>query len=355
MTDRELFDFIDVEDMLIEMGLRNVRDTGGGEVEYSCPFPGHNHLDSRPSASMTTVERPAAEPGAYYPKTSFYCFTCHSSGTAISFLAEYENVDPLTAKRWLKERFAPEYVESGGSVADKIADILEPKPPPQPKPTQRLDRSVLDQFWINWPEVWMEWKETQDQSWALAYLFNRGFQPETLMDYDIGFDDISQRFTIPVFHADGTVAGFKGRAWWPDAFPKYKVLGGEGYGFDTYEVSRTLWGLNMAKNDIKAMLLREGELNALKLHELGYSSSVGISGKRLSKWQIDAIKEYSPDGVIIWMDELTDSFEAASHLEEFMPVWIVPQTENDPADSTPEEVEEALDGMKSSLVLRVVS
>lgn len=354
MTDRELYELIDVEDMLKEMGIRNVRDTGSGEVEFSCPFPGHNHLDSRPSASMSKEERPAPD-GDTYPKTSFYCFTCGARGSAITFLADYENTDPITAKRWLKERFAPAYVESGGSTEEKVRAALEPKKPAPVRKTQILPESTLDQFWINWPEVWDVWQEKKDEElgdWALVYFFRRGFHPTTLINFDIGFDEISSRFTIPARDADGKLLGFKGRAWWPDAFPKYKVLGGEKYDFETYEVSRCLWGLHIAKNQGR-MILREGELNAMKLHEVELNHSVGISGKRMSAFQKELIKEYAT-GLIVWMDDLKDSIEIATKLQHYMPVFVVPETDKDPADSTKEEIHEAVASAESVLTLQIV-
>lgn len=357
MTDRELYELIDVEDMLREMGIRNVRDTGSGEVEFSCPFPGHNHLDSRPSASMSKEEREVPDrPGETYPKTSFYCFTCGARGAAISFLADYENTDPIKAKRWLKERFAPAFVESGGSVEEKVRAALEPKKPAPARHIQILPESTLDQFWLNWPEVWMEWEQTKDENWALAYFFNRGFEPETLMDFDVGYDEISSRFTIPARNADGELLGFKARAWWHDAFPKYKVLGGGAYDFGTYEVSRCLWGLHIAKNNRQTkgkMILREGELNAMKLHEVGLTNSVGISGKKLSGFQKELIKAHATS-LTVWMDDLKDSIEIATKLQYYMPVFVVPETDKDPADSTEQEIREAVTSAESVLALQIV-
>src|SRR5215212_3058360 len=123
MTDRELFEHIDVEEMLNELGLRNVRNTYSGGVEFSCPFPGHSGMDSNPSASMATEENEIPDkPGEFYPKTSFYCFTCGMKGSAVTFLAEYEGISPIQAKRFLIERFAPGEVEGipKGSLLDAV-------------------------------------------------------------------------------------------------------------------------------------------------------------------------------------------------------------------------------------------
>lgn len=359
MTDRELFEFIDVEEMLTEMGMRNVRDTHSGEIQYSCPFPGHSHLDSRPSASMATVERPIPDkPGEFYPKTSFYCFGCGAKGSAITFLAEWEGVSPVVAKRWLRERFAAEYLDSaGGSISDAIKSLLDTKflQTPSRKPLQIIDDIVLEEFALDWPTIYAEWVETKDQTWALAYLLNRGFEPETLMDFDIGWDDNSDRLTIPVRNADGLVVGLKGRAWWPDADPKYKIIGGEEYGFETYSVSRALFALDIAKDFIDEktpLIVREGELNAMMLHQLGHKNAVGFSGRVLSHVQIGLIKRYA-DRVLLWFDDPLDALAAASNLQNDMTVFVVPESHPDPVDN-PENVKAALDSAQSSLMLSVL-
>lgn len=361
MTDRELYEFVDVEEFLTELGIRNVRDTYSGEIQFSCPFPGHTHLDSTPSASMAQVERPIpSNPSETYPKTSFYCFTCGARGTAISFLADYEGVSVITAKRFLRERFARNYVSPQGSVAEALAKILEAK---APKTTERKERvlpeSTLDQFYLNWPEVYAAWEATQGTGVheAFGYMLNRGFEPETLMDFDIGYDPISKRITIPCRDEEGKLIGFKGRAWWEDAKPKYKVLGGEEYDFEPYQVSQVLWGLNEAAKSFSHsggnMIIREGELNAMKLQEYGWNNSVGISGKRLSKAQVSLIKKYAAR-VIIWLDDPLDSAEAASKLDRSMPVWIVPHTDLDPVEMPRSSVEDAINSAQNSLQLRVV-
>ena len=344
MTDRELYEEIDVVEFLTELGIRKVRDTGGGEVEFSCPFPGHSGLDKNPSATMSTVERPIPdEPNRTYPKTSFYCFTCNMKGTAITFLSEYEQVSPIVAKRLIRERFAPDYVEDDSKFLEQIKKNLEVKEQKAMSANDPiLDESVLEKFYLNWPAVYDEWMQT-DGEWE-GYFFNRGFEPETLMDFEIGYDDISERFTIPIRDPDGNLLGFKARAWWPDARPKYKALGDKkddnrGYGFETYKMSHPLFALHIAKEVVdpyRPLIVREGELNVMMLHQQGFTNAVGISGNMISHKQKLLIKKYS-DSAIFWFDDWSDTLRAASLFDESMPISLVKETERDPADSTKEE------------------
>jgi DNA primase len=181
-------------------------------------------------------------------------------------------------------------------------------------------------------------------------MFERGFEPETLMEFDIGFDDISKRISIPARDEEGRLLGFKGRAWWDDARPKYLALGGEKHGFEPYEVSRVLWGLHVAKESGEGpLIVIEGELNALMMHQHGFPRTVGISGRRLSRIQVDLIKKYA-DSVIIYFDDLDDSLEAASKLVMDLNVMVVPEHDKDAADSTQEEVLDLLSSAEPAIL-----
>jgi len=344
MTDKELFEFIDVEEMLTELGLRNVRDKNNGEIEYSCPFEGHSHLDTNPSASMTTVERHNPN-GGVYPKTSFYCFGCGKSGTAISFLAEFEGVSPITAKRWLRERFADEYENEPSDLVAKIEDIFNIPERKQAQPLKIIPESEVEERALDWIAVYMEWIQTHNSPYPFNYMFDRGFEPEYLEHFDIGFDDKSKRFSIPIRDEWGQLVGFKGRAWWDDAKPKYLSLGGEGYNFDTLEHSRVLFALDKAKQHIESrsegLIVREGELNAMAMHQKGWPNTVGVSGCNLSQTQVDIIKRHT-DRVCLYFDRYSDGLKAADKLIGHLRVSICQDSPKDPADSETIEISNVL-------------
>lgn len=362
MTDKELFEFIDVEDMLKELGIRNVRDTYSGEIEFSCPFPGHSNLDSTPSAYMSTEEREIrSKPGEFYPKTTYHCFTCGARGTAITFLAEYEGISPVVAKRFLRERFAPNYSVTHEHLKETLENILkEPEKNPGVRPMPVLSEEEIESRSLNWFEADRMRRESNMQEQLnipipLIYMLNRGFYWTTLQFFEVGFDPLSSRLSIPVRNDEGDLVGFKGRAWWPDAKPKYKALGGEGYNFETCEFSRVLFGLNIAKkhvNEFGSLLIREGELNTMKLHEQGLYNACGLSGCKLSNTQVELIKKYASKAYV-WFDSLEDSLEAARKLEPFMPVYVVMPGESDPADSSYQENMDAISSAESSIKIGI--
>jgi hypothetical protein len=103
---------IQVEEFL--QGMHNVRKDGR-EIFFSCPFPGHSHGDALPSASMQIGT------------TKVHCFGCGFNGNALTFLAEYENISPLKAARYIREYLGTAFKEPEGALVEEIDAILSPK------------------------------------------------------------------------------------------------------------------------------------------------------------------------------------------------------------------------------------
>lgn len=331
MSKRIDYSRINVEDFLNELGLRNV-ERRGPEVFYSCPFEGHAHGDSTPSASMKIGD------------TRAHCFGCGWSGNALTFLAEYENCSPIKASRYIREWLGDDFVEPETTLLEEfeerfvkkaIDDMVEIS-----IPTEELNRRSVD-----WQKMWR-----LNEKSPLIYMFNRGFTWDTLQMWDIGYDHISDRITIPYFDEDGTLVGFKGRAHDPEVIPRYKVLGGPEYGFDSFEVGLMLFGLDKTKSEVrKHMFVFEGELNTISAYQKGIYNSVGISGKTLSESQVQLIRKYT-ESVTFIFDELIDSFRAAEKLARFMPSMIVREHDKDAAEMTQQELKELIDTQTSYLL-----
>lgn len=89
--------------MLTALGMRNIT-IQDDEVKFSCPFPGHSHGDQHPSACMNMGT------------TAFICFGCKERGNAVSFLSKLENISPMMAARFLRERYEGGWKEPDGPV-----------------------------------------------------------------------------------------------------------------------------------------------------------------------------------------------------------------------------------------------
>lgn len=244
---------IDVQDLVECLELENARLTAGGvEINFSCFGAEHSHGDERPSAYIN-IET-----------TAWFCHTCKRRGNAIGLIMEVQQVDRSQAERFLREHYGIDFrePEGGSMVAETDARFRPAAEPPQPV---RPPRSWLISSRVDWELA------TPIEDWQ-AYMLNRGFSPEALNAWDIGYDYTSDRITIPVFTVDEELFGIKGRAWDPDVQPKYRVLGDVPgmtmFGFTPYQPEDVVFGLHRAR-DYKTAVLCEGELNAVALNQLG--------------------------------------------------------------------------------------
>ncbi len=313
----------------------------GDQVWFSCPLDGHMGVDKTPSASM--------EDGT----TRMHCFGCNFSGNAVSFLSELEGVSPLKARKWLRDRFKMQSFELKEGFKneiekklDRIAKRAKGVQSPAVHSTLLDEREVTKRH-VNWDKVFDDFQGNIEGAYPLAYMLDRGFHPTTLDKWAIGWDMISQRISIPIRDEHGNLVGFKGRA--VDGLPRYKVLGGPEYGFDTYNVSKVLFGLSLVE-DTSDLIVVEGELNAIAMHQKGHVNTVGISGKILSEVQVDLIKKYA-DSVLFIFDEVRDTENAAFMLREWLPTYIAPPHSKDPADMTTEELNTLVTESRSAVLL----
>lgn len=319
--------FVVVEDFLNELGMHNVR-RDGVEWFFSCPFPGHAHGDSNPSSSM--------QEGT----TLVHCFSCGFSGNAISFLAELEGISPLKARRFIRERFGDGFREPETTFWNEVESSLGSGE----APIKNIRRNIiLDEHEADRRTEW-------DDDEGLDYFISRGFTLKTIREFKIGYDIISDRISIPIRDPHGNLIGFKGRAYKPDMMPRYKILGGVEYGFEPYEANRALFNSDKVHDNLPVIVC-EGELNALKIHQYGFHNAVGISGKILSSWQASLLTSMTSHVTLIF-DEDYDALKAAEKLESIN-VRIVGAREKDPADMDADEVEWELQNAKSPLALAI--
>lgn len=320
-------ELIEVPDFLRRLGIRNVKEDGQ-EVHYSCPFPGHTNGDKNPSASMqqgTTIA---------------HCFGCGWSGNAVSFIAELEGVSPLKATQWLREEYGDGFKTPDLGVLEEINTILKTYGTGATQYVEMgipiLDEEEIEKRSIDWNTCHLG-KFRFDR-----YLLTRGFLPETLLEYQVGWDEISQRFSIPVRDEIGNLIGFKGRAL-PGVEPRYLVLGGPEYGFEPYETARVVFGLDKAIKygqswfHTNCLVVCEGELNSISYHQKVGMNSVGISGKFLSQHQAKLITKHCKCA-ILYFDEVEDAINAARKLEPYISVKVVTEHDKDIADSTVKEI-----------------
>lgn len=344
---------VDVEHFLESLDIRNVR-IGPVEATYSCPFPNHTNGDDTPSAQM------------HLETTQFRCYGCKERGNAISFAAGVLGISPLKAIRLLRSAYDPNALDPDSfstiGAVERVVHHQEAQEPPQPQ----LDEALLDRFAVDWPEVARTWAVSQRVPDVLAYMLHRGFSADVLEDWEFGYDRISGRITFAVRDELGALVGFKARST-DGREPKYLVLGDKPdwkprYGFPIYYPSRICFGAHRVRSG-GAVVVCEGELNAIAISARTGQNSVAINGSFFSARHARIIRNYA-DRVILFLDHdkagknatwgWTDQKEIfhpgiVQQLRDHIPVLLAPSSERDAAELSGTEIEELLSRAESAL------
>ncbi len=132
---------------------------------------------------------------------------------------------------------------------------------------------------------------------------------ETQREFEIGFDEESNRYTIPIRSEIGDLVGVKGRYFYrevPDDKNKYIYL-------EPCSKSKILYGLYKTA-DFARMAQRiyifESEKAVMQLWSYGFKNSVATGGKEISKVQIDMIVRLGTEIVLCFdKDVKKDEYE----------------------------------------------
>jgi DNA primase len=323
---------IDVEDFLECLDVRNVQQATAEELRFSCPFPAHMLGDETPSAYMN-IET-----------TAFFCHSCHAKGNAIHFTCKALDISPMEAIRMLKQRYSPYGIDPDSrNMREEVLKIMARDPKPLPE-NPVLDETEILQFAVDWDSAHSAWLRDGEAFPACDYMFERGFTVEDLESWEFGYDEKSSRIVLPVRDERGVLVGFKARAW-DGRKPKYLNLGGDQYGWPSFLKNSIVFGIDRAQEVSGHLIVVEGEFNVVAMHRHGYRNTVAINGSYFGPRQIRLLKHYA-DVVTLFFDSDPAGFDAtralSDELESFMPVYVTPDHDGDPADMDPDEISECL-------------
>lgn len=290
---------VDVLDFLETLEVESLHKATADEWQFRCPFDGHTSGDANPSAYMNDGSKDKTK------TTLWKCHGCSRSGNAVSFYAELESITKQQASQHIRETWAANYrAPKGGSIAAEFELRLVDKW--ERDHARDIVKNINqihydDLFGVDWEVSYQRYQKWQIDDPAEIYLFARGFDAATLTRWNIGYDPLTERFTIPINDADGNLIGVKARAWSDDVKPKYIILGDKTnrrprYGFMPYEKSRVVFGLDrVIASGGKRAVLDEGELNVLAFDQIGYpaistgSAHVSIDQAKLIRDHIDEL------------------------------------------------------------------
>ena len=250
-----------------------------------CPF----HNEKSPSFSVSP------------DKQIFHCFGCGVGGNVYSFLMKIEGINFIEAVQTLAERaniVLPTLENSADSAKEELkakvfkvneyaADFYhknlykpEAKIAQEYVKKRKLTNGTLEAFQIGFSgkfnELYQELKKQgfQDQEMLESGLVNRNERGQYI-------DRYRNRLMFPICDARGRVIAFGGRVL-DDSKPKY-INSPENV---VYSKGRNLFGLNVAKKgDLKKILIVEGYMDVISLHQRGITNVVAPLGTALTEQQ----------------------------------------------------------------------
>ena len=261
----------------------------GSRLVAPCPF----HQETKPSFSVNPE-------GGFY-----YCFGCQASGDIIEFyraingLEFGEAVEALAREAGLEVRSRPEYRASGELSRSQCLDmhalaavfyrqVLGRGPGQAAREyiaRRGLSAEIVERFCLGWAPA--AWNELRD------HLRGRGFSEAAAEKAGLVsksskgsyYDRFRERLIFPIMNLSGQTVAFGGRSLVDGDGPKYLNSSET----PIYTKGEHLYGLYQARRAMshtKSVLLTEGYVDVLSLHQFGFENSCGVLGTALTPEQV---------------------------------------------------------------------
>lgn len=266
----------------------------GANYKCVCPF----HDDSNPSLVISPS------------KQIYHCFSCGAGGDPIRFVMEYEKLT------------YPEAIEKLANIYNFSLTYTNSNGKPE------VDRKLLENLNAYYK------KNLDLNKTALEYIEKRGIGEASIEKFEIGYAPSSEqtlnflsshgytmaeasevgvagigergnnyarfieRITFPIYSASGKVVGFGGRtisghqAKYVNS-PQTKL----------FNKSYLLYGYHLAKEAIhqeKTIIITEGYLDVIMLHQAGFKNAVATLGTALTKEHIPLITRSNPKVILAY-------------------------------------------------------
>ncbi len=273
-----------------------------------CPF----HEEKTPSFSVSQ------EKGVYH------CFGCGKSGNMFTFIMDTESVTFFDAVKLLAEK---------ANITIEFEN--EPYDP---------DRNKIELYYdINRKagKYFYDKLISREGAYAKEYLNTRGLKDDTIVKFGLGYslrdkdalfrefendytiedlqgsglvlqlgagevrDRFRGRLMFPIFNESGRVVGFGGRRMYDESTDEAKYVNSPET--KIYNKSKTLYGLNFAKNAIKQKgfaILVEGYMDLISLYQNGIENVVASSGTSLTQLHTKILSRYTKEVVVVYDADL---------------------------------------------------
>lgn len=248
-------------------------------------------------------------------KQIYYCFGCKKGGGVINFIMEEENLPFPDAVRFLAKRAGLEVPEEEGDreAAHRRQRLLELNREAArfyyrllQQPEGRAVRDYLDRRQIRKATAVNFGMGASPDAWdvLLNAMTAKGYSKSELLSAGLivdnkkgGFyDKFRNRLMLPVIDTRGDVVAFGSRVL-DKSEPKYMNSSET----PVYSKRRVLYGLNLAKKTKRPnIILCEGNLDIVTLHQAGFDNAVASMGTALTPEQIRLLSRFTKELVLCY-------------------------------------------------------
>jgi DNA primase len=293
----------------------------GREYKACCPF----HSEKSPSFSVSAE------------KQFYHCFGCGAHGTVIGFLMQYEKMEFLDAVADLAQRAGLELPREAEGRRDPVsgdlydlmvgaARFFEQNLSDNPRARDYLQRRGIDaknsaKFALGYaPDAWEALlKRFGAQEEDRRRLFQAGLILERSGERTSGFyDRFRDRLMFPIRDSRGRVIGFGGRVI-DQGEPKYM----NSPETPLFHKGRELYGLyeaRQARGDFKRLLIVEGYMDVVRLHQAGITYAVATLGTATTQEHLNKIFRMTSEVVFCFDGDRAGLKAAWRALENALPL-----------------------------------
>jgi DNA primase len=293
----------------------------GREYKACCPF----HNEKSPSFSVSA------------DKQFYHCFGCGAHGTVIGFLMQYEKMEFLDAVADLAQRAGLDLPREAQAPKDpgsadlhdlmsRVARFFEQNLADNPRAGDYLKRRGIDAktraaFALGYaPDAWeallKRFGATEEER---RRLFQVGLILERSGERSSGhYDRFRDRLMFPIRDSRGRVIGFGGRVI-DQGEPKYM----NSPETPLFHKGRELYGLyeaRQARADFKRLLVVEGYMDVVRLHQAGITYAVATLGTATTQEHLNKIFRLSHEVVFCFDGDRAGLKAAWRALENALPL-----------------------------------
>ena len=271
----------------------------GGSFWGCCPF----HNEKTPSFHVLQ------------DKQIYYCFGCKKGGGVVNFIMEEENLSFPEAVRFLAKRANMEVPEDN---TDREANRYRQRLLELNRDAARYYYQVLQSPEGAGVRAYLEKRRitratavkfgmgASPDSWdsLLTAMTKKGYSKRELLDTGLVvqnkngrlYDKFRNRLMLPVIDTRGDVVAFGSRVL-DKSEPKYMNSSET----PVYSKRRVLYGLNLAKKTTRPnIILCEGNLDIVTLHQAGFDNAVASMGTALTPEQVRLLSRFTKELVLCY-------------------------------------------------------